>query len=582
MKLGYLFFTGTKEGGGLALCRAREDDFATKADTDDVIIEDNPIPKNAGYGKRVAVIGAGVGGLTAAYLLLKCGYEVDVYEAEGRVGGRSLTLRNGDKVTEVINGESYTQTACFRDEPTCERGQDKPYLNAGPGRIPSGHRNVLNLCRELGVHLEPYIKETRSNVHYSKYDHCTPNEDKLTDDERVNRRIANDTRGHIAALLYKQVKDMNEADLGGDKKSFQELLIQFGDLKEHKKEKGTYVYEGSTRCGYPELPTLEPDSENKHYEAIPLKKLLASKFWKQSFYLAEEWLWQASSFQPVGGMDQIEKELEKEITAPRSKGTIRLNSKVERIFRDSGKWKIMVSGRTLGDYDFCISNVPIPLMQNTLRLNDLDCKYQEALTRVYGAKGFLRPTTKVGWQAERSLWQHPQEKHQVPIFGGISYTADGMTQMWYPSDNMHAKYGMLTGAYNSDSPRDNDFRATEYGKMIPSERLMRAKKEAANLHNKTFADGLNPKHGVTIAWQNIESQKGGWVDWAFVEDPKESLNTLLHGSNNFYITGDQVSVLPGWKEGAIASACSVVGQITGVCDCVPITVLPDTEALTMG
>jgi protoporphyrinogen oxidase len=48
---------------------------------------------------RIIVVGAGIGGLGAAYWLGKAGYEVEVFEASDRPGGRLMTLeRDGDKV----------------------------------------------------------------------------------------------------------------------------------------------------------------------------------------------------------------------------------------------------------------------------------------------------------------------------------------------------------------------------------------------------------------------------------------------------------------------------------------------------
>jgi monoamine oxidase len=47
----------------------------------------------AAVPRRVVVVGAGIAGLTAAYELLKGGYDVQVFEARMRPGGRIHTLR---------------------------------------------------------------------------------------------------------------------------------------------------------------------------------------------------------------------------------------------------------------------------------------------------------------------------------------------------------------------------------------------------------------------------------------------------------------------------------------------------------
>src|SRR5262245_619622 len=54
-------------------------------------------------GKRVIVIGAGFGGVSAAYELKIAGYDVTVVEARDRIGGRVHTLENfiKDKTVEA-------------------------------------------------------------------------------------------------------------------------------------------------------------------------------------------------------------------------------------------------------------------------------------------------------------------------------------------------------------------------------------------------------------------------------------------------------------------------------------------------
>ena len=51
--------------------------------------------------KRVAVIGAGPAGATAAYLLAKRGVEVDLYEASPHVGGMSRSIELWGQIVDI-------------------------------------------------------------------------------------------------------------------------------------------------------------------------------------------------------------------------------------------------------------------------------------------------------------------------------------------------------------------------------------------------------------------------------------------------------------------------------------------------
>ncbi|WP_338453614.1 FAD-dependent oxidoreductase domain protein [Candidatus Bealeia paramacronuclearis] len=55
---------------------------------------------------RIAVIGAGLAGLTAAYRLQKHGYDVQLYEARQRPGGRVLTTYEGEGYEE-LGGKNF-------------------------------------------------------------------------------------------------------------------------------------------------------------------------------------------------------------------------------------------------------------------------------------------------------------------------------------------------------------------------------------------------------------------------------------------------------------------------------------------
>jgi monoamine oxidase len=83
-----------------------------------------------GKRQKVIVIGAGVSGLVAAYELTKLGHDVTVLEAQHRVGGRVLTLR--------------------------EPWADDLYVEAGAARIPDNHAVTLHYVKEFGLPMSPF------------------------------------------------------------------------------------------------------------------------------------------------------------------------------------------------------------------------------------------------------------------------------------------------------------------------------------------------------------------------------------------------------------------------------------------
>lgn len=122
--------------------------------------------KDEGKGQSVLILGAGVGGLNAAYRLQKAGYLVRVLEASDRIGGRNFTV-SSDPVEKrnVIRQNGRADQLCRYDRDL--------YFEAGCGRIPYHHTALLALCAELGVALEPYIMETRARKTTSDRPRCS-------------------------------------------------------------------------------------------------------------------------------------------------------------------------------------------------------------------------------------------------------------------------------------------------------------------------------------------------------------------------------------------------------------------------
>jgi monoamine oxidase len=485
------------------------------------------LPPGSGAGKSVLILGAGIGGLTLAYELSKAGYHCEILEAQERAGGRSLTARRGAVITEESELHGTTHQECKFD--------DGLYLNMGPGRLPYHHRRVLHYCEELGVPLEVYVMSTTANRYQT--------EGAFGGKPQLNRRIANDTQGYIAELLAKAVrKGSLDQELGeADRAKLLDLLEVFGDLGA---EKGCppEAYCGSTRSGCAEPLTVF--QECTPAQKLELSALLKSDFWRHKFYQPIDFEWQPTLFQPVGGMDQIvegfKRKIGKLIRYRSEVIDIRLQEAgVEVTYRDRG-----TGARTTTRADHCVSNIPLPVLNKIP--SDLSPEYKGAI-----ARGKFANTCKVGWQANRRFWETKDE-----IYGGISYIDNVITQMWYPSNDYFSQKGTLTGAYNYDDA------AVALGDMTLAKRLDEARKGAIRLHAEFQDDLLVPQRlGLSIAWQNVPFQHGGWVDWGSDEADDKAYARLLAPDRGFYVVGDQVSTLPGWQEGAMMSAEHVLSQI---------------------
>ena len=494
------------------------------------------IPSDRGKGERVVILGAGIAGLTAAYELNNAGYEVVILEAKERAGGRSYTVRTGYTIEE----NTGTKQVCkFDDHPDF-------YLNAGPGRLPYHHTAILHYCTLFGVPLEVYTMMSRANFFQR--------DGSWQSRSMPNRRIANDTRGWISELLAKCVVNGNlDATLkkkGVDKTKFLDLLSIFGDID----PADDYDYLGSSRSGYLVEPGI--DSCGKLLLPLTLADLVNSDFWNKRFYQAEEYEWQPTLFQPVGGMDQIWRYgfLQK---SPVGK-FIHYNQEVVNVenVTEDGKSKVKVAFRTAGSQtdvvssitaDWCISTIPMPILAKIIKDNNFSRTYKNAVKAVEFA-----PTVKVGWQTNSRFWETADE-----MYAGISYTTDAITQIWYPSWAYFTQKGILTGAYNYDK------NAIEYGKMTPHERLVDAMRGAKKVH-PDFEKHVPIDLGLSIAWQNVPWQLGGWADDWSCEKGKTIPEVLLKPEGHFWVAGDQVSYLSGWQEGAVRSAHHVIARIAGV------------------
>lgn len=468
----------------------------------------------SGNGKRVAILGAGIAGLTAAYCLRKAGYQCTILEARARSGGRVWTIRGGDLIAETDSTQRV------------EWGTDRDiYLNAGAARLSSHHQGILGYCRELSVPLELFVNDNRAAL--VQFD------SQFGGKPQTARRLQADLRGAIAALAAKSVPD---------DENVRTVLRIFGDLRRD------LTYAGSARAGYAaedDVPGAA-DRRGRLQPPLPLDEIAGPQSIGMALALCFAEMWQQSPtmLQPVGGMDAIVRAFDRALG-----DTIRHNEEVVRIERIGDGARVISLDRGSGrrsalDADFVICTIPLSVLE------PIPADFGPAVNRAIsvGAKMYF-PAVKVAFEAPRRWWEIDQQ-----LYGGISWTGRDITQIWYPSHGFHGEKGVLVGGYIWTHDPARRFTA-----MTPAERHAAAISDGERLH-PGYARLVGP--AVSVAWAKIPYSLGAWIEWETISGARQAeYPTLLAGDGPFYFAGEHMSYVTGWQEGAVQSAHYTVSQI---------------------
>jgi monoamine oxidase len=459
----------------------------------------------------VAILGAGISGLTAAYELQRKGYEVVILDAAHRAGGRNLTLRRGDLIDEI------------GDPRTCEFDADPElYFNAGPARIPPTHTALLDYCRDLKVPLMPFINDNR---------HAWMQDDQLQGGQRIRaREYQSATRGFIAELAAKALDPaaLSAPLTRGDFDATVAYLKDFGDLDAHLR------YVGSTRAGLASEDALAPERAAQPLDA---QELLRSGFLTSIASFGEQGDQAAMMLQPVGGMDRIVSGF-----LGRIGHLVHTGSRVESV--DVHPRGVRVDSRSAGglrryEVDYCLTSIPARLLAGID--HNFPSDYAAALAQLPTAKLF-----KIGLQMKQRFWERED------IYGGISWTAQDIMQVWYPSHGLQGKKGVVLGAYTWD-----DDVALRLAALSDAARIELALRQAEKLHPgySSYVES-----GVSIPWSRIRHVEGCAALWSD-ELRARYFSVLQQPVGGHYLIGDQMSYQAGWQEGAIQAAFYALADI---------------------
>jgi monoamine oxidase len=474
------------------------------------------LPAGTGEDVKIAILGAGIAGMAAAYELRQAGYGCTLLEARSRPGGRCWSLRRGDVVEETDSRQEVAWD-----------GGDHMYFNPGPARIPHHHQGILGYCRALGVGVEIMMNDNRAGFFH---------DDAAFGGKPVRARaVVNDARGFVAELAAKAIDKaaLSKPVSLEDKERLREFLRAFGALGD------TLAYRGSPRAGYRAAPGAGTESGTLN-EPLDLRQLLRSDFWQNKMSFGEAYDQAATMLQPIGGMGRIAEAFGNALG-----DAIHYGAEVTQI-RNSSRgaavvWKDRKSGAEQRmDADYVICTVPFSVLRG------IDADFSPEVAAAIQAVDYTA-AVKLAFQCDRRFWELD---HQ--IYGGISWTTREVTQIWYPSAGLHQQKGILVGAYIWDSPIGQFF-----GAKTPEERIAAATASGERLH-PGYGDDVT--RGISVAWSKIPFSGGGWAEWT-AEARRRHYPVLLKPDGAVYFAGEHVSYLTGWQEGAVRSAHCAIAAI---------------------
>jgi monoamine oxidase len=266
-------------------------------------------------------------------------------------------------------------------------------------------------------------------------------------------------------------------------------------------------------------------------------ELLKTRLWQVVMNFGEDQDQAAMMMEPVGGMDKIVQGFTAKVGQ-----LVRTHSRVESVMvHDKGVDVVYrgPEGRQKVTADFCLNCIPFQLMAGIP--NNFPADYSAAFTVVPRGRLF-----KIGFQMRERFWEKQQ------IYGGVSWTTQDITQIWYPAHGIHRKKGVVLGAYVFGGPG-----ADRFERLSPAERLDAAIRQGQKIH-PDYREHVET--GVSIPWHRMNNLLGCAAEWE-PEARAQHFARIQAPFGRHYMIGDQVSYHSGWQQGAMHSALHAVKDI---------------------
>lgn len=409
------------------------------------IIRDG-LPKTT-QPRDVVIVGAGMAGLCAGYELLRAGHRPVILEAQHRVGGRVLTLR--------------------------EPFSDGLHAEAGAMRIPRSHALTMAYIEHFGLRTLPFTMNNPRAYYYLngrryRVDEANTNPDGLGFACHETERGRSHNQLWAAAL--RPLVARLEKDPAG---AWDEIVAQYDQYS---------TREFLETCGWSE-------------GAIEMFGLLADQeaLMNSSFlelFREEAGNYYTDMIQIEGGQDRLPGAF-----LPELRRHIRFGARMIALEQTADSATVIYetpAGRFRATGDQVLITVPFPVLRHMETQPLFSRAKQRAIRQLH-----YDASAKIWLQFRRRFWEEDEG-----IYGGGTATDLPIRVVYYPDHGRETGRGVVLASYTWSED------AQRWGSLLPEDRLTQALEDLAQIHPQAAQEY---ECGASKMWHDDEFAGGAFA-----------------------------------------------------------------------
>lgn len=494
----------------------REEDFPSIIQSASSPVDITKIAQPLKYNNiKVAVLGAGLAGLAAAYELHKLGCEIEIFEANPtRIGGR-------------------VNTYYFRED---------LFGELGAMRIPVSHETTWHYINLFKLNTFPFIYETENNILDVEnvsirglnkereimryiYPHFELNNwEKRTPLNQLIQYVYN----YVLLNLNREERD----ELLQIKSRYSDKVNYYDSLNFYQAAKGLGLSEGGMNL----LNSVVGIDRGLYYNSYLeiLREMYIANF--SSLYRIEN----GTSNLPKAFYNALQ-------------GRVRFNMghRVTGIFDNSNN-KVMIkykvnNNQFFKSFDYVLCALPF----SQIRIMDINPYFTNRKMQAIRQVNY-EASQKTLLLCKERFWE--QKINNQRIVGGSSLTDLALTSIWYPSGVSRDNYGVLIASYNIGLD------AVRIGNVNDIEIIKRELEHVQGLPNNYLDDVV--EGSKTINWNNDEYALGAFAWYAPGQNQLFAYYSYLPEFNNkVFFAGEHISPYHAWMQGALQTGMVAANNI---------------------